>query len=164
MTQMTIEDKMTHINKVLDEYESSVGLPAHICPGEEAEVSGYINKSRDALEKLQTRDCVDIATRIMSFVFYWQRCVNREKARVTWCNGALNFAVAKHYGDFSSYMKHEVRVAALAQSDEYVCKLFQVITKANQRIDRMDGLMHHARIIADIYRDNARAMRNEQYR
>jgi hypothetical protein len=67
----TAKDELSEWDKILDEYEKSIGLPVYqseVLP--ETELNQYLTMSRDALEKLTIEDCGQISYRLSQFSFH----------------------------------------------------------------------------------------------
>ena len=85
MSNQTAKEQVQSWDKILDEYEQSIGLPKYsptLLP--EEELNTYLTMDRNALEKLGPEDCAQISYRLGQYSFHLQRTVNRELARLNW--------------------------------------------------------------------------------
>ena len=74
----TSKEELEHWDKILDEYESSIGLPASSNNSESSqELNQYLSMSRDVIEKLTPEDCFQMAYRLGQMAFHIQRILNR---------------------------------------------------------------------------------------
>ena len=80
------KERLEYVDKALDEYEKSCGLPIIKSPGTEDELNTYLTMNRDEMEKLTPENCAEISARLAQFAFYLQRLHNREKARHIWAH------------------------------------------------------------------------------
>ena len=92
----TTKEQVEHWDKILDEYESSIGLTKY--PEEHSfskeEFDNYFSMSRDIIEKLTPEDCAQIAYRLAQYYFHIQRTVNRESARYNWAEEVIKETIA----------------------------------------------------------------------
>lgn len=70
----TTKEQVEQWDKVLDEYESSIGLGKYSQTHSftESELSEYLNMSRDSIEKLTPEDCAQISYRLAQYAFFFK--------------------------------------------------------------------------------------------
>lgn len=136
----TVEEKLDHLNKVLDEYETLSGLPRFQSSELSNEINNYLTMDAATMEKLHINDCGNIAARLSQQSFYLQRAYNREVAQVTSAKIAFDKCVAKEINNYSTYMKHDMMVASIVNENEYAKTLQDIIVRATQRMNRLYSL------------------------
>jgi len=134
----TARERLEYVDKVLDEYEKSCGLPPCKSPGTEDELNTYLTMNRDEMEKLTPENCAEISARLAQFAFYLQRLHNREKARQIWAHQQLTEIVAKDMSNYDKYMKFDIKVASIIKENSYASSLQKIITYAEQRTQRLE--------------------------
>ena len=83
------KEQLDKIDTVLDEYESSLGLPKFNDDFHDDTAKRYLQLSRDQIEKLTPEQCAEAALLLASLSFHIQRSYNREIARVNWADKTL---------------------------------------------------------------------------
>jgi len=136
----TIDEKLTNLNAILDEYETLNGLPKFQSNELSNEINDYLTMGTDRLEKLHISDCGNIAVRLSQQSFHIQRAYNREKATVTSMTIALNKCIAQHINNYSTYLKYDIIVASIVNENEYARTLQTIIARATQRMNRLYSL------------------------
>ena len=138
--QKTAKERMENIDRILDEYEKSVGLPTANSPGPESELNEYLTMDRGQIEKLTPEDCSEISFRFTQFAFYLQRIQNREKSRMIWAKQQLTEIVSKDVGNYDKFMKFDMKVAAIIKDNSYAFSLQKIVTYCDQRSQRIELL------------------------
>ena len=140
---------MIRVMEVLNEYESSLKLPDHKSPGEEAELEEFFTWDRDIIEGLSVEQCGSAAYRLNQYAFYIQREFNRETSRIRWAKAQLNLAVSDNLGTYSNLYNHEAKIVAATKENLYATALADIIRYAEQRVDRLTYLSNGIRNLAD---------------
>ena len=151
------KEQMELVEQALNEYEDSCGLPAVKSPCEKDELEKYLLMTRDQIEKLSSEDCGQIAYRLGQFAFYLQRLHNREHARLAWGNNKLNNTIATEINSFDKFMKHEVKVALIKQTNEFAKSVGKIISYTEQRIQRLNFIASSLKNLSDIMIANKRS-------
>jgi len=154
--QNSAKDRLAAVDKVLDEYESSIGLPDSQAPATAGEINGYLTMNRDHIEKLSGEDCAQIELRLRQYIFYLRRMRNREVARAGWSTRILN-DVACADPNYDKYKKHEVNVALVCRENSYAQKLAAILRYAEQRASRLYGMADDLKFMAGTLENNRRA-------
>jgi hypothetical protein len=154
---MQTKDQMDVIVKALDDYEGECGLPQLKNPCNKEELEQYFSMTRDQIEKLSNEDCGQIAYRLSQFAFHLQRLNNREHARLAWANAKLNDSIASEVGGFDKFMKHEMKISLLKQNNSAVKSVADILTYAEQRIQRLNFLSASIKNLADVLLANKRS-------
>jgi len=136
----TVDEKLDHLNKILDEYETLSGLPRFQSSELSDEINGYLTMDTTTMEKLHINDCGNIAARLSQQSFYLQRAYNREVAQVTSVKVAFDKCLAQNICNYSTYMKHDMIIASIVNENEYAKTLQDIMMRATQRINRLHAL------------------------
>jgi len=143
-------DQVGYWDKVLDEYENSIGLPlysAQLLP--ESELNNYLTMNRDSLEKLGPEDCAQISYRLAQFSFHLQRTINRENARYNWADETIKEVIADDINNYKGYGYLEKSAQAIKHNDKAV-SLNKIKKYAKQRSDRLTYLSSAVKNLSDI--------------
>lgn len=147
----TTKEQVEQWDKVLDEYESSIGLGKYsdVHNFAESELNEYFTMSRDAIEKLTPEDCAQISYRLAQYSLFLQRTLNREIARHNWAESTSKETIADEINNYKGYgfvekslqaIKHNDKASALAKIQKY----------AKQRMDRLSYLANSVKNLSDI--------------
>lgn len=145
-----LKEELQAIHDTLDKYEESIGLPSNTIPGEIEEFNGYLNMSRDRIEKLMPSECNAIAFRLGRYCLYLQRLQNRENAALEWANTKLVDIVSSQLNSYNQYMKYENKLALISKENSTVEKLLQFISNRKQKLATLDGVSHSIQYMARI--------------
>jgi hypothetical protein len=144
------KDELSEWDKILDEYEKSIGLPtysAEILP--EDELNTYLTMNRDTIEKLSIEDCAQIAYRLSQFSFHLQRTANREIARYNWAEESIKETIADEINNYKGYGYIEKSTQAIKHNDR-ASSLNKIKKYAKQRSDRLIYLSSSVKNLSDI--------------
>ncbi len=159
----TAQEQIEQIEQILNEYESSNGIPSIRPPGETEEFDDYFSMNRDIIEKLSAEDCAQIAYRLGQFSYHLQRIHNREQARLAATQKLLDHVVAKNIHNYEKrILKYEVKVSLIAQENNYAMSLTKVINHAEQRVLSLTFLSNTVKNLSDIMIENQRIKRNKK--
>lgn len=144
----TIEEKMEQVNEVLDRYEEELGLPKFV-PNNPIHnnVKEYLSMSREMLEALSPIACSEIGTMLTNYGIHIQRAYNRENAIKGWAETAMGYYIAPKVKQYRGSFDHQEMQAI--REDEYSQKLLSIITKAQQRMDRLNFVSNGIKSMAD---------------
>lgn len=134
----TQKDQMEERQKLLDEYEKSLGLPINTPPGEEEELQFYLDMNRTAIEALDASTSASISVRLSQFAFYFQRAINRERSIKTWANEQLSFITAEEVLQLDKYTPN--KIALICKHNKAADELRRIALYAQQRIERLEEL------------------------
>jgi len=149
-TKNTSSDQVNYWDKVLDEYESSLGLPAYankVLP--EEELNQYLTMDRNVIEKLTPEDCAQISYRLAQFSFHIQRTINRELARYNWAEETLKETIADEINNYKGYGYIEKSTQAI-KHNEKASSLNKIKKYAKQRSDRLSYISASVKNLSDI--------------
>lgn len=142
-------EQLAKVDKVLDEYEISVGLPDFNEGFREDSAQKYLHLTRTQIEKLTPDECGEAALLLASLSFYLQRSYNREVARVHWAEQILKSTVAGREGNYKGSWDSQFNQAV--KDDSYTSKVADIKRYAQQRADRMTNLSYSVKNIGDIF-------------
>lgn len=147
----TTKEQLEHWDKVLDEYESSIGLgkysDVHNFTNEE--LNHYFTMSRDMIEKLSPEDCAQISYRLAQYAFFLQRTLNREIARHNWAEETTKETISDEINNYKGYGYLEKSLQAIKHNDK-ASSLNKIKKYAQQRIDRLSYLANSVKNLSDI--------------
>jgi len=143
-------DQVNYWDKVLDEYETGLGLPKYAAQVlSEQELNTYLTMNRDMLEKLSPEDCAQIAYRLAQFSFHTQRTSNREMARFNWADETIKETIADEINNYKGYGYIEKSAQAIKHNDK-AASLQKIKKYAKQRADRLTYLSSSIKNLSDI--------------
>ena len=87
-------ERLAKLDSVLDEYESSLGLPSFNDNFHDDTAKKYLQLTRNQIEKLTPDQCSEAALLLSSLAFHIQRSYNREIARINWADKILKSTIA----------------------------------------------------------------------
>ena len=149
------KERLDQIDKVLDEYESNLGLGSYAGDFHDQSVKQYMNMPRQQMEKLTVDECAEAALLLGGFSFYLQRSYNREIARVNWASSNLKRMMSgrelQYKGSWDSQYYQAIR------EDGYALKLESIKTYAQQRADRLTYLASSVKNLSDLFVNLQRA-------
>ena len=146
----TAKEELHHWDKILDDYESSIALPAYNPTSlQELELNTYLTMNRDEIEKLTPEDCAQIAYRLGQFGFHIQRTINREIARHSWAEEVIKETIADEVNSYKGYGYIEKSLQAITHNDK-ACSLNSIKKYAKQRIDRLSYIANNLKNLSDI--------------
>lgn len=146
----TTKEQVEEWDKVLDEYESSLGLGQYINQGfDENELNNYFAMNRDAIEKLTPEDCAQISYRLGQYSFFLQRTLNREIARHNWAEETIKETIADEINNYKGYGFVEKSLQAIKHNDK-AASLNKIKKYAKQRMDRLSYLSNSIKNLSDI--------------
>lgn len=143
-------DQINYWDKILDEYETGLGLPAYssqVLP--ETELNDYLTMDRAVLEKLSPEDCAQISYRLGQFSFHVQRSINRENARFNWADETIKEVIADEINNYKGYGYIEKSSQAIKHNDK-ASSLNKIKKYAKQRSDRLTYISSSIKNLSDI--------------
>ena len=147
---MTTKERVDEWDRVLDEYESSIGLNTYASNTfVEEELNSYLIMTRDQVEKLTPEDCAQISYRLGQFCFHMQRSLNREIARYSWAEETIKEVIADDINNYKGYGYVEKSAQAIKHNDR-AQSLNKIKKYAKQRSDRLTYLSSSIKNLSDI--------------
>lgn len=147
----TTKEQVDQWDKVLDEYESSIGLGKYsdVHNFTESELNEYFTMSRDMIEKLTPEDCAQISYRLAQYSLFLQRTLNREIARHNWAESTAKETIADEINNYKGYGFVEKSLQAIKHNDK-AAALTKIQKYAKQRMDRLSYLANSVKNLSDI--------------
>lgn len=148
---MNTKEQVDEWDKVLDEYENSVGLGKYseIHSFTNEELNEYFTMTRDAIEKLTPEDCGQISMRLSQYALFLQRTINREIARYNWAEESIKETIADEINNYKGYGFVEKSLQAIKHNDK-ANALNRIKKYAKQRTDRLSYIANNIKNISDI--------------
>ena len=142
-------ERLAKLDSVLDEYESSLGLPSFNDNFHDDTAKKYLQLTRNQIEKLTPDQCSEAALLLSSLAFHIQRSYNREIARINWADKILKSTIAgkeqSYRGSWDSQFNQAVK------EDGYATKIADIRRYAQQRADRLTYLSSSIKHMSDIF-------------
>jgi Mg2+ and Co2+ transporter CorA len=146
----TSKEELEYWDKILDEYENSIGLPSNNSNTETSdELNQYLTMSRDVIERLTPEDCAQISYRLGQMSFHIQRTLNREIARHNWAEDTAKMVIAEELNNYKGYGYIEKFYQAVKNNDR-ASSLYKIQKYAKQRMDRLSYLSNSLKNLSDI--------------
>lgn len=147
----TTKEQVEQWDKILDDYESSIGLGKYseVHNFTEDELNQYFTMSRDHVEKLTPEDCAQISYRLAQYAFFLQRTLNREMARHNWAEETIKETIADEINNYKGYGFVEKSLQAIKHNDK-ATSLNKIKKYAKQRMDRLSYLANGVKNLSDI--------------
>jgi len=147
----TTKEQVEEWDKVLDEYEKSIGLGSYLSNTQfdEEELNNYFTMSRDYIEKITPEDCAQIAYRLAQYGFFLQRTLNREIARHNWAEETTKETIADEINNYNGYGFVEKSLQAIKHNDKAQA-LNKIKKYAKQRMDRLSYLANNIKNLSDV--------------
>lgn len=150
MNNKTTKEQVDEWDKVLDDYESSLGLGRYTNNSfDEAELNNYFSMNRDSIEKLTPEDCAQISYRLAQYALFLQRTLNREIARHNWAEETIKETIADEINNYKGYGFVEKSLQAI-KHNEKASALNKIKKYAKQRIDRLSYISNSIKNLSDI--------------
>lgn len=139
---------MERLDRILDEYERSVGLPDALGFVEiEDEARKYLTMTPSLLRKLTAQECGEGAYALLQFSWRLQQAINRENGRVRWARASVRKIIATKVRTMSGNSFEERKMLAV-RSDDAASKLNDIKVKALLRVERISFLSNKASDLA----------------
>tara|TARA_R110000751_G_scaffold110348_1_gene207876 strand:+ start:1171 stop:1656 length:486 start_codon:yes stop_codon:yes gene_type:complete len=152
------QERLDHVDSILDEYEGRLGLSQYTDEFHDTSVKDYMSMPRQQMEKLTVEECAEAALLLGGFSFYLQRSYNRELARVNWTNSCIKSMLAGRESQYSGSWESQQNQAI--KEDNYASKLKKIQVYAQQRADRTTYLANSVKNISDLFVNLQRAKLN----
>lgn len=148
---LTTKEQVEQWDRVLDEYESSIGLGKYndVHNFTDGELNQYFTMTRDSIEKLSPEDCAQISYRLAQYAFFLQRTLNREIARHNWAEESIKETIADELNNYKGYGFLEKSLQAI-KHNEKATNLHKIKKYAQQRMDRLSYLANSVKNLSDI--------------
>ena len=142
-------ERLEKLVSVLDEYESSLGLPQFNNEFYDNSAKQYLQLTRGQIEKLTPEQCGEAALLISSLAFHIQRSYNREVARSNWADKVLKSTIAGREQAYKGSWESQFTQAI--KEDGYTNKIAGIKRDSQQRADRLTYLSSSMKNISDVF-------------
>jgi hypothetical protein len=150
MSNKSSKEELQYWDKILDEYENSIGLSEYSSGViSNDEINKYTSMNRDEIERLTPEDCAQISYRLSQFAFYLQRTINREIARYNWSEESIKEVIADEINNYKGYGYIEKSLQAI-KHNEKATGLNNIKKYAKQRSDRLQYLANNIKNLSDV--------------
>ena len=145
----TVVQQMEKIDRILDEYESQIGLEKYQEQFSKTEIAQqYLNMSRDQLEKMNIEQCAEGAYLLGSLSFHIQRTINREQSRLSWSKANIKEIISGKAHAYQGAWSNQDMQAIL--DNDVSRKLNEIAKYCQQRIDRLTYLATSIKNMSDL--------------
>lgn len=152
----SVVQQMEKIDKILDEYESSIGLGEYNQQFTHNDVAQqYLSMSRDQLEKLSISECAEVAYILGSLSFHIQRSINREQSRLSWAKANIKEIISSKSHSYQGAWANQDMQAIL--DNDVSRKLNDIAKYCQQRIDRLTYIATSIKNMSDLMTNLQRA-------
>lgn len=140
------------LDKILDEYENTHNVKFVIFT---QDMTFYWNMTRDYIESLSRDDREGISMLLAQQAMYVQRLINRERARVSWCNASLYHICAPEWENYKFWKNDDLKIAAIARENEVAKKLLRIKNHAHIRLLDLEGMPRIIEHLSNVLRSSA---------
>ena len=131
---LKVEDRLQAVESMLEEYEKSLGIDLQFNSNDH----GLLNLTIDRLKKMSPEQCGEIAFILSQKSLHLQHEINKQTQRVNWAKTNIDTMIAGVVDTYGTkYTPYENRKTLAIKDNEYTNKLYEVIVKAQQIIDRL---------------------------
>ena len=92
----------------------------------------------------------------LKYSLFLRKELDRNRARLEWCNETINKNVAKTYAAYSEYMKYEIRKKSVSLNDTFISKVTDLKEKIWSTIIVVEDKIKDISVMCDIFRDYAK--------
>lgn len=145
-----IEELVEISDRLLNEYSRLRGIDPELEVSNEAEK--YLKLTSNELKQLTVEDCMEGAYLLESLAFYLQKEINKEQGRQIWASKYLPIMVATEVDSYKGY-SYEERKNKVIKNNVAALKVYEVQTKAEQRISRLNYLVNRISKVGDTLKE-----------
>lgn len=147
--------RLDDLEKIIQEYENSlIGAPYN-----NAEYEQYLKLNRKQIELMDDNECFSSSYMIAQQILYVQRQINRDSARVKWCNATTNALSASHWNDYDQFTKGEIKLQLIIRDNDFLQKVQKIKNIAEQRIERFHNITLNLKYMSDILMEIGKSKR-----
>lgn len=138
--------KLEAIESILNEYEKCLIGEASASQ----EYEKFLSLNRSQIEALSAEECFFGSYTLAQQMLFVQRKINREQARMKWCSNVTNYLVASKWGEYSDFIKADIKIALISKNDDILEKVSKIKNAAEQRVERFMGIIGNIKYISDV--------------
>lgn len=132
----TVDEKIIDLDKVLDDFEKSCGLPSVGHKDLETEAKRLLESPPEVTSKMSSEECGQAAITLQKFAFFLQKTVNRETSKVKWAEASILKTISGDILFQKGYGFEERKLAAIKNNDA-ATKLQSLKIKHELRAERI---------------------------
>lgn len=137
--ESTIDSRLEQLEKILDEYENSVGMKLDFTQDDVNENESLLAVSLSRAKNLTPRECGEYAVALQRYATYLQKLINKEQSRVTWAEESIKKIIAPRLQQQRGSSYEERKMSAIRENDA-AQKLDRIRVNAQIRINRLGFL------------------------
>ena len=145
------------LNQLLDQYDEKLRLGINVSPIDS--MSKYCSLSQDELDKMAPETCQEISLELIQYSIFLQRELNRERARLNWCESYIYSIASKYWEDYDKYLKAEIKIPMIAKENPVLNSLLELKAKLSSMIMGLDHIPTIVKGYADKFENYARIKR-----
>jgi hypothetical protein len=131
----TLKEKLSDVEKLLDEYEKKIGLPAL----KDCDEIECLNWTLDDIKNKTSEQLYDQLFVLSSFSLNIQRVINHKTTRANWAASNLRIVFGAEAQSYPIY-SYEGQKNAVIANNEYALRLHELVTNSQAVIDRLSYL------------------------
>lgn len=126
-----VKTKSDDIQKLLDEFETKVGLPKLSFTPE----SPYLEWDKARMQKATNEELYDAMVCLPSYSFNLQRYINKYQSQITWAKSNLKIVMGEESRQYTQW--YEDNCNCIIANNEYAKGLHKLIMHSQMVIDRL---------------------------
>lgn len=138
----------------MSEYEANI-LPPHSMPGLIDEYEEYFTADAAKLKSSTLEKCAIISTRLSQYSLFIQRCINRDKSRVSFLKDKLDGEIVEHMGKHAGQgLSWDLqRRAAINSAGQSAFSYHKQIQQIEQRMERLEHIALSIKNLSDSFKN-----------
>lgn len=116
-------------------------------------VQTILDMPHEDLISLSSDEAYAAAFKLHSYCIFVRKETDKCIAKKTWCEEVIHNIVAKNWGNYSEWMKYEVRRQAIISEDTFATKVEKMRIYLNAAIIQSDQKLDSVKKMADILQD-----------
>lgn len=128
---MNGEEKLQHVEELLDEYEKEIGLPPRI-----SRECKYLEMTEEEIRNLTPESASEIGCVLDDFSVHLQRHMNKHAARAVWAEENIKLIVANESKNYNISYYEEKKYLIIA-NHELALRLHKIQTNSRLVMERL---------------------------
>lgn len=142
-----IQELIAELDAKLEDYETQLGLPKMGPFTNENEVTKLFGMTTEDIRAMSRDEQAEAVVLLEDYQIYLQRVMNREQARIDWCNNFIDRVIAKRIMTYKGYSVDERRMQAIRDNDA-ATKAHEHLTNFRARLTRISFLPNRVDALA----------------
>jgi len=131
---LRVDERLQEVESMLEEYEKSLGIDLQF----QSDDTAPLNLQMSRLRKMSPEQCGEVAFSLSQKSLHLQHEINKHSQRINWAKTNIEMMIAGHIDSYGGkYTPYENRRMLAIKDNEYTSKLYQIIVKSQQVIDRL---------------------------